>query len=65
MMVAVGAPDGIASSELDLPGTMRPRGNGTFAFTPEGQAPIQFKPYYAVRDELTTTYFKLKKRNIG
>ncbi len=63
MMVAVDAPTDIAadiaSGGLDLPGAMEPQANSTFGFTRAGRPPLKFKPYYAIRDESTTTYFKL------
>jgi hypothetical protein len=54
------APAEIADERVALPHGPRAIANrlSTFEFPLAGQAPPIFNPYYAVRDGLTTTYFK-------
>lgn len=60
LMVAVDGPRDIASQRLDLPGSLKFSGDACELHL-TGQAPVRFKPYHSVRDELTTTYFSLQK----
>jgi DUF1680 family protein len=61
MMVAVDAPRDIFARRMELPQGMRtsPHGPSDYEFPLPGERPLVFRPYYAVRRELTTTYFRL------
>jgi DUF1680 family protein len=59
MMTGVDIPETIGALPLSRAFRRVPYQTSDYEFPLDGRSPLLFRPYYAIRDESTTTYFQL------